>query len=137
MHAVHGTTAVLGVHSSDECHMQQACSASAVGHRSIAGDIAYIRVIEHACNQSGAVRCGRIHSQRAVLFDDEILYDSSFAQAAEKTPVTACDSLVTDDVQVLDVMGVSVEFTGKSVTFLHHGIIAAPGSGGESYRCPG
>ena len=83
------------------------------------------------------MRCGRIHRQRTVLFDDEVLDYGAFAKAAEDAPVTACDRLVADDVQVLDMMGVSVELARKSITFRHRGIIAVPRGGGESHRCPG
>ena len=132
VHAIDGAALILAVESADHSHMQITGRAALIGHRGVGGHVAYGCIIQHAGHDARAQRDVGFDRQGAGFIDDEILHDGARAEIAEQSEMFPGDGLVADQVEILDMVCIAVEFSSEGMTVRHDGIVglAWPGCGG-------
>ena len=109
MDTVHGAAVLIGIETADKGHMEVAGCPALVGHRSVAGDVANRRVIQHAGDHSDAVRDAGSDCQGAAFIDDEVLDHSTLAEVAEEAEMRAHGAYRITELEVFDPVGIAVE----------------------------
>ena len=117
VHAVNGNVLSIGIASANQGHMHQTGGPAAIGHGRIAGDIPYFRTIHHAGNHTCAEGNITGHREGAIVLYYKILNDCAGSQVAEQTIMLAGNGLVTYQMKVLDVVGITVKLARERIAF--------------------
>ena len=137
MHTVHGSAQVLGVAPADEGHMHESARTAVVRKRRIAGHIPDLSIIDETGDHPRAQGYAGRNRQGTVVLDHKILDHGARTQGTEQAIVPACDGLLANQMQVLDMESVAVKLAGKGMSFplCKDGFHAAvPGSRGKPRR---
>ena len=88
-------------------------SVSVELHGCIIGNVADLCIPHHSGDHAAICRCCSLYFKRAALVDHEVLDNCTCAKTSEKTPCTACSRVVTNHLEVLDGISLTVEVTGE------------------------